>query len=150
MRRMRVLAVASSGGHWIQLCRLKVLFSRHDTRYVTTFAGAISPTSTAVIEFEDISRSTPAKIPGLVARMTWLIIKFRPDVVVTTGAAPGLIALWIAKTLGIKTIWIDSMANSRSISLSGRLARNCSDLWLTQWPELANPENNLAFLGRVV
>ena len=59
---------------------------------------------------------------------------------VSTGAAPGLVALALAKLmLGSRTIWIDSIANSERLSLSGRLARPVADAWLTQWAHLARP-----------
>lgn len=38
----------------------------------------------------------------------WKIFrKMRPDVILTTGAAPGLVALAVGKMMGIKTIWVD-------------------------------------------
>ena len=60
--------------------------------------------------------------------------------VVTTGAAPGLMALVMGKLLaGSRTVWIDSIANTRRLSLSGRLAWPVADAWLTQWEHLARP-----------
>ena len=35
----RILAVASSGGHWVQLTRLRPAFEGHDVAYVTTNPG---------------------------------------------------------------------------------------------------------------
>ncbi|MEZ6019216.1 MAG: glycosyltransferase [Planctomycetota bacterium] len=66
--------------------------------------------------------------------------KERPDVVISTGAAPGGLALFFAKKMGAKTIWIDSIANAEVLSMSGQKAGKHADLWLTQWPELARPE----------
>ena len=34
-------------------------------------------------------------------------------------------------------LWIDSLANGEELSMSGRRAAKHADLWLTQWPELA-------------
>ena len=61
--------------------------------------------------------------------------------VVTTGAAPGLVALVAAKLLlRSRTIWIDSIASVETLSLSARLARPVADAWLVQWAHLARPE----------
>jgi hypothetical protein len=61
-----------------------------------------------------------------------------PDLIISTGAAPGLIALLLGKLVfRRRTIWIDSMANADRLSTSGRLAGRLADLWLTQWPHLA-------------
>ena len=35
----RILAVASGGGHWIQLLRLKPAFENHTVSFLTTSAG---------------------------------------------------------------------------------------------------------------
>ena len=70
--------------------------------------------------------------------------------VVSTGAAPGLIALPIAKLFGARTVWIDSLANCERLSLSGRIARHFSDLWLTQWPHLAGSHAGLRCYGSVL
>ncbi len=73
-------------------------------------------------------------------KMAWMIIRERPDVIVSTGAAPGFFAIVYGKLLGKKTIWVDSIANAEALSLSGsKLARH-ADLWLTQWKHLATPQ----------
>ena len=66
-----------------------------------------------------------------------IIRRERPHIVISTGAAPGIIALAIGKLYGAKTIWLDSVANSERLSLSGKLAGRIADLWLTQWSHLA-------------
>ncbi|MCH2162831.1 MAG: UDP-N-acetylglucosamine transferase subunit ALG14 [Phycisphaerales bacterium] len=69
-----------------------------------------------------------------------MIMRARPDFVISTGAAPGYFALRIAKMFGAKTCWVDSIANVEEVSLSGRMVARYADLWLTQWPHLASPE----------
>jgi hypothetical protein len=68
------------------------------------------------------------------------MIKHRPDVVISTGAASGYFALRIGKLFGAKTIWLDSIANAEELSLSGAKVQKHADLWLTQWEHLANPQ----------
>ncbi|MCI5150914.1 MAG: UDP-N-acetylglucosamine--LPS N-acetylglucosamine transferase, partial [Candidatus Electrothrix sp. MAN1_4] len=41
---------------------------------------------------------------------------------------------------GARTIWIDSIANSDKLSMSGQKVGKYADLWLTQWEHLARPE----------
>ena len=66
-----------------------------------------------------------------------ILLRERPEVVISTGAAPGYFALRMAKLLGANTIWIDSIANVDSMSRSGGQVGAYADLWLTQWPHLA-------------
>ena len=56
---------------------------------------------------------------------------------ISTGAAPGYLAIRGARLLRARTAWIDSVANVEEVSLSGRLASEQADLCLTQWPHLA-------------
>ena len=66
-----------------------------------------------------------------------IILRVRPHVVVSTGALPGLVALIVARMFRARTIWIDSIANTEEMSLSGRLSRPFAGLWLTQWPDVS-------------
>ena len=52
-RRKRVLAVASAGGHWVQLMRLRPAFGEDDVTYVTVNAAC------AVERAETIGRLSP-------------------------------------------------------------------------------------------
>ena len=72
----------------------------------------------------------------------------RPDIVISTGAAPGLFAIIISRFVGAKTIWLDSIANYEQISLSGKLAKYFTHLHLTQWEHLTNQKTQ--FSGKVL
>ncbi|WP_247341587.1 MULTISPECIES: UDP-N-acetylglucosamine transferase subunit ALG14 [unclassified Bradyrhizobium] len=72
-----------------------------------------------------------------VARIIWTE---RPDIVISTGAAPGYLALRLGRIVGARTIWLDSIANVEHLSMSGSRIGRSADLWLTQWPHLARPE----------
>lgn len=77
-----------------------------------------------------------------VSRLLWVE---RPDVIISTGAAPGYFAVRIGKILRIRTVWLDSVANAEELSLSGQKAGACVDLWLTQWPHLATDRGPKCF-----
>ena len=83
----------------------------------------------------------------LFARITFLILWIRPKVIITTGAAPGYLAVMVGRILGARTCWIDSLANVEELSLSGKKAQRWTDLWLTQWQELANDEQGPFYAG---
>jgi len=77
------------------------------------------------------------------------VLRYRPDVIITTGAAPGYFALRFGKLIGARTIWIDSMANAEELSKSGQEVRKYADLWLTQWEHLAQSDGP-QFMGKVL
>ena len=136
----RVVAIASGGGHWIQLRRLRPLLDDLDTRYVSvnvSYGHDVAADRFHVVR--DGSRWTKLALVVQALQVFWLVLRLRPDVVLSTGAAPGFFGLFFGKLLGARTVWLDSLANVDEVSLSGRLARRFADLWLTQWPHLARP-----------
>jgi UDP-N-acetylglucosamine:LPS N-acetylglucosamine transferase len=149
--RQRILAVASAGGHWIQLARLSEAFAGSDTLYVTTVAGETAPSGDRpVATISDASRNEPLRVILAAVQLGWIMLRFRPHAVVTTGAAPGFVALRLGKLLRCRTVWLDSIANAEEISMSARLARPYADVWLTQWKELAGKTPGLQYWGQVL
>lgn len=135
----------------MQLSRLTPAFENADALYVTTLHGAQAPSGRRkVAVVRDASRTTPLQMILLVLQLAFIVLRFRPQVVVSTGAAPGLLALRLSKLIGARTIWIDSIANSEELSLSGRLAGGKVDLWLTQWPHLVSKYPGLQYYGAVL
>lgn len=134
----RVLAVASSGGHWVQLRRLVPAFDGHDVAYLTTDPGHRSEVGDARFHtVGDANRWNKLALLRSALKILWVVLRERPQVVVSTGAAPGYLAIRFGKLLGARTVWIDSVANVEELSLSGQLATGKADLCLTQWPHLA-------------
>jgi hypothetical protein len=85
----------------------------------------------------DCNRSHPLAAVKSALAIAWLVARERPDVVLSTGAAPGYFALRFGRMFGARTIWVDSIANAEELSLSGQKAGAIADLWLTQWEHLA-------------
>lgn len=141
MHSPKVMAIASGGGHWVQLLRLRPAFDDMNVFYVS-----LDPTSATDVPdrryytIREASRKHKAAFLIVAWQLFRILLKERPDVVVTTGSAPALVALCLAKYIfRAKTIWIDSIANAEKLSTSGQKAGRVADIWLTQWPELSQP-----------
>ena len=142
----KVMAVASIGGHWIQLLRIARPMEEHyEMIYVSTH-----PKCATMVEGQkyclttDFSRSDAWKLITSFFKALKTIHQEKPDAIITTGAAPGLVYLLAGKLLGRKTIWIDSIANAKHLSLSGRLAALFVSRIYTQWPHLATDKIHYA------
>jgi UDP-N-acetylglucosamine:LPS N-acetylglucosamine transferase len=138
-RRRKLMAVSSGGGHWVQLLRTRPAFANCDVTYVTVHESYRSQ----VLEhrFYSINDATRWNKFGLIVmtlRLAWIIWKEKPEIVMSTGAAPGYVALRLGHLMGARTIWLDSVANIDRLSLSGERIGRYADLWLTQWAHLAN------------
>ncbi len=137
----RLLAVASGGGHWVELQRLIPAFDGCEIAYITTIASYRPEVGEArYYVVKDASRWNKMGLLRMALELAWIVYKEKPDVVVSTGAAPGYFSLRLAKMIGAKTIWIDSIANVEFLSMSGQKIGKHADLWLTQWPHLAKPQ----------
>lgn len=134
----KVLAVASTGGHWEQLMRLVPSFQDGDITFVSTDIGQKERYGIdSFVEIKDYSADEKLKVLYGFVETFFVVLKSKPDVVVSTGAAPGLLCLLWGRFFGARTIWIDSIANSQKLSLSGRLAMKFCHVVLTQWEHLA-------------
>jgi len=143
-KKDKVLAIASPGGHWIQLNKIcNPLEDRFDVVYITPGAQYLSGTSGTrkVLNITDASADSKHKLIPLAFQLLMIFIKERPTAIISTGAAPGAIAFLLAKFFPIKTIWVDSIANTAQISRSGRMVKNHADLVITQWETLSDGEN---------
>ena len=120
--RVRVLVVTSGGGHWVQMRRLRSAFEGCDVAYVTTHPDyAVDVPGERFYSVPDMTRRNIGKLMRLVPSLVAILLKERPDVVVTTGAAPGLVCLALARIFTrASTVWIDSIANCERISSSGK------------------------------
>ena len=148
-KRKRVLAVASGGGHFIQLTRLLPAFAQHDVRFVTTSGSHRANVGNGRLHvIADGNRDKPLTVVRMAWQLFWILLRERPDVVITTGAACGYFALRLAKWQRRQTIWVDSIANADDLSMSGKKVRPYADLWMTQWPAVAE-RSGATYAGRV-
>lgn len=139
--RPKLLAVSSGGGHWVQLLRIKPAFEHCEVTFVTvheSYRAQVPDHNFYLVN--DANRWTKIALLKAARRIAWIVWNEKPDIVVSTGAAPGYLALRFGQMMGARTIWLDSIANVEQLSMSGDRIGHCADLWLTQWPHLARPD----------
>ena len=149
-RQKKILALSSGGGHWVQLRRVIPAFDGHRVVYATVNRHYRSEVENdRFYTVVDVTRWNKAKWIIALIQLMWILLKERPDVVVSTGALPGFLGLCLAKAMGKRTIWLDSIANVEELSMSGRRIGAYADLWLTQWPHLSG-DNGPDYAGQVL
>ncbi|MEQ9695962.1 UDP-N-acetylglucosamine--LPS N-acetylglucosamine transferase [Shimia sp. SDUM112013] len=145
-----VLAVSSAGGHWTQMQRLAPAFSGADLHYATTDKTARAHVGAARLHvYPDANKDTPLRLAVCAVKLAWIVLKVRPDVVVSTGAAGGFLAIRLARLTGARTMFIDSIANARKLSISAKLSMGVADRVLSQWPNVA-AQTGAEFRGAVL
>jgi UDP-N-acetylglucosamine:LPS N-acetylglucosamine transferase len=134
----RLLAIASGGGHWVQLLRLRPAFEGAQVLYITVNrAYRDDVAGEAFKTIPDATRWNRFKLLAMGVRLAWIMVRFRPQVVVTTGAAPGYFGIRLGKLMRARTLWIDSIANIDQLSMSGEMACKHATAVFTQWSHLA-------------
>jgi UDP-N-acetylglucosamine:LPS N-acetylglucosamine transferase len=135
------MAVSSGGGHWVEMRRIVPAFDGLEVVYVSTDAEIDADLAGfRYYAVRNVTRRNRLGFAVLVWQIARILLRERPDVVITTGAAPGLVGLALAKLLlRSRTMWIDSLAAAERMSMSGQLAGPVADAWLTQWAHLARP-----------
>lgn len=137
----RILAISSGGGHWVELLRVRKAFAGNAVTWATVreaYRDDVGDDPFVVIP--DATRWNKLRLLHCALKIAWTILRLRPHVIVSTGAAPGYFALRLGKLFGARTVWIDSIANVDELSMSGARVGAYADLWLTQWPHLAQVE----------
>jgi len=150
--KLRICVVASSGGHLSQLLKLADSWAGYGTFCITTTdivrAKLEKYGKTYVVG--ECNRQHPFKLAVVLIRCLSAVLREKPKVVISTGAATGCITCFLGKIIGAKVIWIDSITNVNKLSFSGRLVRHIADLLLVQWPELADQYEKAEYVGTVI
>ena len=151
-KQLKICLAASAGGHISQLLKLAACWNGYETFCVTTTEVVRNKLNKLgeVYVVGECNRQHPIRVVTVFLRCIRIVLRKRPDVVISTGAAAGCILCFLCKMFGAKVVWIDSITNVERISLSGRMVRYIADLFLVQWPELAGRNKKVEFVGTVV
>jgi UDP-N-acetylglucosamine:LPS N-acetylglucosamine transferase len=152
MKKIKICLAASGGGHLTQLLALSESWKGRDTFFVTTVPvvrDELQATGNIYVVGE-CNRQYPIRVLKVFLKCLRITLKERPNVIISTGAAAGCMICFLAKFLGAKVIWIDSITNVERISLSGRMVRYIADLFLVQWPELTSKYKNVEYIGMLI
>lgn len=152
MKNKRILVIASAGGHLIQLHRLKPAYAKFDYVVVTNRSlkgSQMFADASDSFVVTDCNLNTKLKLLKVFFELFAIVLKSKPDAIITTGAAPGLVAILVGKILIKKIIWIDSIANAEKLSSAGTVAKRLTKFCYSQWPDVAK-ENKIGYIGKVI
>ena len=140
----KVLSISSTGGHFSELLQLKPLFEKYDS-YIITEKDKTNENYKSIYgdKFFYLPYGTRSKIFSyifkyfyLCLKTIYLFFKIRPKYIVTTGTHTAVPMCYLGKLFGTKIIFIETFANSRSKTLSGRMVYPIANLFIVQWKEM--------------
>lgn len=134
---MKVCLVGSSGGHLTHLCMLKDFWKDKD-RFWVTFD---KEDARSILENEKVIPCyypTNRNIKNLI-KNTFLairvLLKEKPDLIISSGAAVAVPFFYIGKILGAKLIYIEVFDRIGKPTVTGKLVYPIADKFIVQWEE---------------
>ena len=144
MKKKKVLFISSTGGHLNELMQLKPMFDNYDYHIITEKTKSnISlkdkfpkRLNFLVYGTKDKKLVYPFKFIYNIFKSLILFIKIRPKYIVTTGTHTAVPICYIGKLFGTKIIFIETFANSKTKTLSGKMIYPIANLFIVQWESM--------------
>lgn len=140
----RLLLISSTGGHLTELLELKNMFIKYDYHIVTEKTKSNYSLKDEYHERIDyLLYGTKEQLlkyffvfPFNCLKSLYLFFKVKPDVIITTGAHTAVPMCYIAKLFRKKVVYIETFANIRTKTLSGKIIYPIADLFIVQWKSM--------------
>lgn len=134
---MKICLVGSSGGHLTHLYLLKKYWEKYD-RFWVTFDKLDSQSLLKDERKYWCYFPTNRNVKNLF-KNTFLAIKIlskeRPDLIISSGAAPAIPFFWIGKLIGAKTVYIEVYDRIELATVTGKIVYPVTDKFIIQWEE---------------
>ena len=151
--KKKLCFAASSGGHSEQSLMLKPLMQKYDSVLVTErtqYRTAVDGIPNYYLS--QVNRKEAGFLPKMLAnsfRALWIMLKERPDVVITTGVLAVIPLCLLAKLFGRKLIYIESFAKVTSPTETGKLMYKFADRFYVQWESMLEIYPDALYLGGI-
>ena len=139
----KVLFIASTGGHLSELLQLKPIFNEYNSYLITEKTKStvglkkkFNQVNFLVYGTKDHKFTYIFKFMYNCFKSLFLYIKIRPKVIITTGTHTAVTMCYIGKLFGSKIIFIETFANSKTKTLSGKLVYPIADTFIVQWESM--------------
>jgi beta-1,4-N-acetylglucosaminyltransferase len=149
---MKICLAASSGGHLTELLKVTEACNGRTYFFVIPDPSLVKPmlNETEIYVVIKANRENPILIIKMLGQCIRIMVKERPDVVISTGAAVGCILCVLAKLMRKKVIWIDTISHVNRLTMSGRIIKPMADLFLVQWPHLVDKYKGVRYVGAII
>lgn len=139
-KEIRVMFICNEGGHYDQIMALRELFPYYNSVLVTDSPKVDSLAGIEVYKARRLTgknffRKRVARIFTL-GEAIKIYRRFRPDIMISTGANLAILLFFIGRLHGCKLIYIESRARVYSRSLTGKIIAGICDKIYVQWKEL--------------
>lgn len=149
----KICFAASSGGHLEQILMLKPLMDKYDSFLVTEKTAYKSDIKGIRMYYmHQVNRKEltfPLEMLANIVRSIAIILREKPDVVISTGVLAMIPICLMAKVFRKKLIYIESFAKVKSANATGKLLYRFADQFYVQWPQMLEIYPNAIYLGGI-
>lgn len=135
---MKICLVGSSGGHLTHLYMLKP-FWKNKERFWVTFDKEDARSILKDEKLYPCYYPTNRNVKNLIkntALAVKVLIKEKPDLIISSGAAVAVPFFWIGKLMGAKLIYIEVFDRIDKPTLTGKLVYPIADKFIVEWEEM--------------
>lgn len=150
---MRLMLIASSGGHIFEMFCLRDFWADKERAWVSFPTPDARYLLKDEVEVHWAAHPTVRNVPNLVRNFglaARLLRTKRPDLILTTGSGVAAPFFWLARVFGIPAIFVESITRTGDLSLTARLVRPFATKVLVQWPELVGRYRGVEHHGSIV
>ncbi len=131
---MKICLTCSHGGHLTEILQLMDAFQGQDLFFIT-YEGARSSELNKKYTLKNLGKN-PVRFLLSIPKVFSILLREKPDIVISTGSEIAIPVFYTAKLLRIKTMFIESLCRVEEPSLSGKIVYPVSDIFLVQWKQL--------------
>ena len=148
---MKICFVGSSGGHLAHLYMLKP-FWKNKERFWVTFDKEDARSLLKDEKMYSVYYPSNRSIKALLIN-TWralrILPKEKPDLIISSGAAPAIPFFWIGKLMGAKTVYIEVFDRIDKPTITGKLVYPIVDQFIVEWEEMKKVYPKAINLGSI-
>jgi beta-1,4-N-acetylglucosaminyltransferase len=147
---MKILLVCSSGGHFTAMLQLRAFWEFHQRVWVTFKTKGVAENlqgESSYWAYGPTNRHLLNLIKNAFLAVA-VLLKERPDMVISTGAGVAVPFLILGKLLGAQALFIESITRTTSLSLSAQLVLPFAQVYV-QWPQLQEKFPKTIYTGVV-
>jgi beta-1,4-N-acetylglucosaminyltransferase len=133
----KICLTASAGGHLKEIIQLKPFYKQHEHYFVTLAReDGKSLANKEKTYFVECPSRNPLRFALNFFQSLKILLKEKPDIVISTGADTALATCYLAKLFGKKIIYIESFCRPSKPSITGKMVYPIADLFIYQWKEI--------------
>ncbi|RKY56217.1 MAG: capsular biosynthesis protein [Candidatus Neomarinimicrobiota bacterium] len=131
---MKVCIVCSDGGRLTEILQIIEAFEGHEFFFITY--NILGGRDLRKVYQLKILKKNPLRYLSVIPAIVKILLKEKPDLIISNGAEVAIPTLYIAKLFGIKIIFIESWCRINKPSTTGKLIYPIADVFLVQWRQL--------------